>query len=284
MRKVFFVLLVSFLPMSVLAQRVDCAVLTKETVTKLNVHNIPLIQGLREYIPTTELVVSMNRARHCELPNPDALRNLDDAIAYRILKFIQTTDRYRKMFGEFYTSSGQSRYTSSLGVQWLSHNELVAKFNVWDALDVQHNWDALTAPAKTASEPSVSKKSVVWRTVKSDDGHTDLFYFSEDGFPLVQEAFKDGKSVYIAFFIPETITPESVSNNQGLLQGILNNTRMHLNDEPDANTPQRVYRANDKMPWGGTSGESPMNGFLKCTVSLLPTQLRAAHKPPMPGR
>lgn len=169
MRKLLWLTLVFLTPMSALAQTVDCFVFTPETVAKMNSHHIPLAEGITEYMTAVELAAVMNREIHCEVPNAENLRELDAAIAWRVLKFSQTSAQLSRMFKEYIASSGsydQDSITSRIAIKWLVHNGFVARFNAWDAADVQHNWNVLPHTGKSGSTPDTPTPKVVRETVQ----------------------------------------------------------------------------------------------------------------------
>ena len=156
MRKVFFFLLLVFLPLSTFAQRVVCDVFTPETVAKMQSHNMQFSEGITEYMTAKELSAVLNRAVQCEAPQPELLKSLDTAIAWRVTKFSQTSEQLSRMLEEYCASYGQESVTSTIAIKWLAHNNFVARFNVWDAADVNHNWDTLKHSEKVEAQPKPS--------------------------------------------------------------------------------------------------------------------------------
>ena len=174
MRKTFLLLLLALLPASAFAQRVECVVFTPATVAKMNANNIPVSTGLVEYMTATELAAAMTRALHCEIPRPQSVHDIDTAIAWRVLKFARSSEQLNRMFMAYCASYGQNTITSEVAIKWLTHNNFVARFNVWDAADVKHNWEAFKLPQKgvgtehsvedhpkTASSRAISTKTYV---------------------------------------------------------------------------------------------------------------------------
>lgn len=180
MSKVIFFLFLVSLPMSTFAQRVVCEVFTPETAAKMQSHNIQFSEGIAEYMTARELSAVLNRAVQCEVPQPQLVKSLDTAIAWRVTKFSQTSEQLSRMFEEYCASYGQESVTSTIAIKWLAHNNFVARFNAWDAADVQHNWNALphtgkptstpTSPTPDTSTPKVVRETVQGRiyTVKQE--------------------------------------------------------------------------------------------------------------------
>jgi hypothetical protein len=144
MWKATILMFISLLPMSASAQRVSCDVFTPETVAKMNSHHIDPELYLSEYMTASDLSAAMNRAAHCEFPPEQALHDLDAVIGGRVYMFAETSEQLKSMFIEFCASAGQNSITSDIALKWLRHNNLVSRFNSWDAAYIRHNWAGRT--------------------------------------------------------------------------------------------------------------------------------------------
>jgi uncharacterized coiled-coil protein SlyX len=101
MRTVFLLMFLSILPASALGQRVDCMVFTPATVEKMNSHNIQRATAITEYMTAVELSAAMNRALNCEIPQSQAVNELNTAIAWHVMKFAQSSEQLNSMLQEY---------------------------------------------------------------------------------------------------------------------------------------------------------------------------------------
>ena len=120
-----------------------------EADTQLEALRIPVPSAITEYMTTIELINAESRAFKCEFPPREMIRELDTGIAWRITKFAQAQGgNYTQMLVEYGVSGGYTTLTGTVAIKWLKHNNLIAKFNAWDAADVRHNFAALRGVAQ----------------------------------------------------------------------------------------------------------------------------------------
>lgn len=147
--KMIVAVVVLFLTNAVVAQVQVCNLVSPAKQAKFKALQIPVPLAITQYMTAIELINAESRAFKCEFPPREMMRELDTGIAWRVTRFAQAQGpKYNRMFIEYVASSGQNTVTATVAIKWLKHNNLIAKFNAWDAADVKHNFAALATGAQ----------------------------------------------------------------------------------------------------------------------------------------
>lgn len=124
------------------AQIQTCSVVSPAKEAQFEKLGIPVFSAMTEYMTAIELINAESKAFHCEFPPREMIRELEDSIAWRVTRFAQAQGpAYNRMFIEYVASSGQNTVTATVAIKWLKHNNLIAKFNVWDAAEVRRSFE-----------------------------------------------------------------------------------------------------------------------------------------------
>lgn len=146
---------VLFFANAAVAQVQECNLVSPAKNAKFEALKIPVPSAITEYMTAIELIDAEGRAFKCELPPREMIREFDTGIAWRVTKFAQVQGRnYTRMLVEYGVSGGYTTLTGTVAIKWLKHNDLIAKFNAWDAADVRHNYEIRTTEVREQFAPA----------------------------------------------------------------------------------------------------------------------------------
>ncbi len=115
---------------------------------------------MTEYMTAQELSEAMKRALDCEV-QPQRVQEIDTAIVWRVLKFARSSAKLNQMFIAYCASYRRNTITADIAIKWLLHNNLMMRFNTWDATDVRHNWDTFKRPEDVHPKAISTKTYIV---------------------------------------------------------------------------------------------------------------------------
>jgi tetratricopeptide (TPR) repeat protein len=148
MKKMVAVFMLLFANAAV-AQVQVCNLVSLAKQAQFKALGIPVPTAMTEFMTAIELINAQTTALNCEFPPARAIQDLDNAIAWRVTKFARAQGpTYTTMLVEYAASGGKETLSAVVAIKWLKHNNLIEKFNTWDATDVRHNYEALAKQAR----------------------------------------------------------------------------------------------------------------------------------------
>lgn len=137
------------------AQIQTCSVVSPAKAAQFDKLGINAVSAMTQYMTATDLINAESKAFQCEFPPREMIRDLDNSIAWRVTKFAQAQgEKYTRMLVEYGASAGSNTLTATVAIKWLKHNNLIVRFNAWDAADVRHSFEE---KRKEAREEAASK-------------------------------------------------------------------------------------------------------------------------------
>jgi hypothetical protein len=145
---------VLFLANAAVAQVQVCDLVSPAKQAEFKALHISAQQAIAEYMTAIELIDAENTASQCELPPGEMIRELEIGITWRVAKLAQAQGpKYLRMLAEYSVSGGYETLTAPVAIKWLKHNDLIAKFNAWDAADVRHDYETRTKEVRKQFAP-----------------------------------------------------------------------------------------------------------------------------------